>query len=95
MENGKYLFFEKGGKAYILRTDNEKKSTKICKMILDGFMKFNSLDYKNYSDEVVNNTIENIKQNSSFVELENKDGYISLKSKYFGGAYKFNDFVVC
>ena len=95
MENGKYLFFEKGGKAYIVRTDNERKSTKICKLILDGFMKFNGLSYNNYSDEVVNNTVENIKENSSFVELENKNDYISLRSKYFGGAYKPNDFVVC
>lgn len=95
LENGKYLFFAIGGFAYILKTDNEKKSKKLCKTILDKFMKENNLDCNNFTEKQVNDTIEKIMKESSFVELEKKTDYVSLKSRYFGGAYKYTDFKVC
>lgn len=95
MENGKYLFFEKFGKAYIVKTNNKNKTKDLCRQVLDGFMRYNNLDYNKYTEKNINDTLFVINRDSCFVDLELKDDYISLKSKYFGGAYKLTDFVVC
>lgn len=95
MENGKYLFFSIWGKAFILKTDNERKSYKICKRILDKIMEFKNLSYEGCPQEKIDRTVGQIMVESSFVDLEKKNDYISIKSKYFGGAYNFNDFVIC
>lgn len=95
LENGKYLFFEKYGKAYIVKTDNVKKSKNLCNKILNGYLKYNKLENNNYPEKVINDTLYVISRDSSFADIELKNDYVSLKAKYFGGAYKFSDFVVC
>lgn len=95
LENGKYLFCNFRGKAYIVRTEKDRKNKTDINSIAKKFIDVNNINkdiFPENFDEVLYNYIL---KNSSFVELENKTGYISLRSKCFGGAYQREDFINC